>query len=320
MCRVPPGMAYNRYAGHGAFMKDLPQFLQELINSPPMHGQGVHQWMFKVARNLHAHWPAGDIVKLIVEKTAKCGRAIPLREVTAAVTQSIGCAWQPKDGNTGVEPYLPKPQSKWPKCDEGYRKFVIQEHGYGLADLFEASPMPISDSGNICETVIDHLFPGNPLLCCGLSSSHFQTKGREEWRGILSAQQLIVPSPMTSPTGHTKEGKVSAHCLENTGPRRFLVCEFDSGTADEQAALLLNLRGYAPLVMAVHSGSKSIHGWFYCAHALDKQVGDFFQYACKLGADPATWTRSQFVRMPDGTRDNGNRQSVYYLNLSPLIR
>lgn len=298
-------------------MKELPQFLQDLINSPPRHGQGVHLWMFNVSRQLHAHWPAGDIIRLIVEKTATCGRPVPLREVTAAVTNSIGCAWQPK-----YHPEIPHqtPQQKWRPRDNEYRKFVIQERGFGLADLFESSPLPISDSSNLTETIIDHLFPGNPLLCCGLSSSVFATKGREEWRGHLRRQQFIVPSPMSSPTGHTKDGRVSAHCLDNTGPRRFIVTEFDDGTPDEQAAIILHLKNYAPLVMAVHSGSKSIHGWFYCARALAKQTYDFFSYAHKLGADPATWTRSQFVRMPDGTRDNGKRQSVYYLDTTPLFR
>jgi hypothetical protein len=37
-------------------------------------------------------------------------------------------------------------------------------------------------------------------------------------------------------------------------------------------------------------------------------------HAVIFGADPATWTQSQFVRMPDGRRDNGNRQTVFYLN------
>jgi hypothetical protein len=38
------------------------------------------------------------------------------------------------------------------------------------------------------------------------------------------------------------------------------------------------------------------------------------RYAVSLGADAATWTRSQFVRMPDGLRENGNRQVVYFFN------
>jgi hypothetical protein len=34
--------------------------------------------------------------------------------------------------------------------------------------------------------------------------------------------------------------------------------------------------------------------------------------AVRLGADKATWARCQLVRIPDGTRDNGNRQRVHY--------
>ncbi len=74
--------------------------------------------------------------------------------------------------------------------------------------------------------------------------------------------QFIVPSPMMARTGLTQEGHESEHSLENTGPRRFLIIEQDSGPADEQAAVLLHLAQLAPLALAVHSGSKSIHGWF----------------------------------------------------------
>jgi hypothetical protein len=38
------------------------------------------------------------------------------------------------------------------------------------------------------------------------------------------------------------------------------------------------------------------------------------RYAVSLGADKQLWTRSQFARMPDGTRDNGNRQVVYFFH------
>ena len=44
----------------------------------------------------------------------------------------------------------------------------------------------------------------------------------------------------------------------------------------------------------------------------------FFRYAVSLGADHADMDRSQFVRMPDGRRDNGKRQVVYFLNFRPL--
>ena len=69
---------------------------------------------------------------------------------------------------------------------------------------------------------------------------------------------------MTARIGRTQDGKESAHALSITGPRRFLVIEQDGGTIDEQSAVLLHLAERAPLAVAVHSGSKSIHGWFYC--------------------------------------------------------
>jgi hypothetical protein len=116
----------------------------------------------------------------------------------------------------------------------------------------------------------------------------------------------------------TKERRESAHALSNTGPRRFLICEFDTGAPDEHAAILMHLGAFAPLVCVVHSGGKSLHGWLYVEGHPDEKVNRFFRYAVSLGADRATWTRSQFVRMPDGTRQNGWRQTVFYLNFKPL--
>jgi hypothetical protein len=70
----------------------------------------------------------------------------------------------------------------------------------------------------------------------------------------------------------------------------------------------------APLVIAIHSGSKSIHGWFRAAGQTEERLWRFMGDAVSLGADCATWTRSQFVRIPDGTRDNAKHQTVYFFN------
>jgi hypothetical protein len=84
------------------------------------------------------------------------------------------------------------------------------------------------------------------------------------------------------------------------------------GTADEQAAVLLHLAERAPLAIALHSGNKSVHGWLYAAGQPEERLRRFMTYAVGLGADAALWTRSQFVRLPDGTRENGRRQTVYF--------
>jgi hypothetical protein len=84
------------------------------------------------------------------------------------------------------------------------------------------------------------------------------------------------------------------------------------------AALLAHLSKFAPLALVVHSGGKSLHGWFPCPGVAEHHLHTFMAYACELGADPRTWTTSQFVRMPDGLRyDHGQpprRQHVCFFN------
>jgi len=291
----------------------LPQFLRDLLASPPRHGEGVHPWLFRVARQLHAHYQdTHQMYELLRAATAECGRPVSRREIEGAIASSAKCAWQP-----GGQPGAPPPLPVWPKSDPARIEAIIRDGG-GLADLWEASPYQIEEATGLAEVVIDNLFPGNPLLCCGMSQSAFDTLPRLDWRGKLTHLQFIVPSPMSAVTGVTKDGRTSKHSLDNTGPRRFLICEFDQGSTDDHAALLLHLGQFAPLVCVVHSGGKSLHGWFYVANQPDAKVEKFFRYSVALGADRATWTRSQFVRMPEGMREDGRRQTVYFLNFKPL--
>jgi hypothetical protein len=290
----------------------LPPFVQDLLATPPPAGEGVHTWLFRAARQLHAHLPAGEIVTLLENRVRDCGRHVSRKEIVDAVKNSLSVAWQPCGTGAAIQSI-----SKWPKLNEEQRAAIILDGG-GLADLWEASRIRIEDNEAHTEEIIDQLFPGNPLLCCGKSNQDFDTKPREDWQGELVGLQFIVPSPMSAVTGVTKDGKVSKHSLNNTGERRFLICEFDTGTFDEQAALLIHLAVSAPLVCVVHSGGKSLQGWFYVHGLPEQKVEKFFRYAVSLGADRATWTRSQFLRMPDGTRDGGNRQTVFFLNFRPL--
>jgi hypothetical protein len=292
--------------------RNLPAFLHDLINSTPRAGEGVHTWLFRVARQLHAHLPASDIVRLLASQVAQCGRNVPRSENVSAVQNALPYAWQPSSKAAPTQTVR-----KWPPANQEQCEAILRD-GCGLADLWEASPVRIEDSEAHTEEIVDRLFPPDALLCCGKSNSAFDTRPRESWRGELSQLALIVPSPMAAPTGLTKEGKESAHSLSNTGPRRFLVVEFDQGTADDHAALLLHLARYAPMVCALHSGGKSMHGWFLVNGQPGDKVARFFHYAVSLGADPRMWAPCQFARMPDGTRDTGKRQTVYFLSYKPL--
>lgn len=310
-------------------MNNPAPFVFGLLNNPPRSGEGLHRWLFRTARHLHGHFSEAEICNLLRAKTANCGRRVSDDEIRQAVENSRQCAsfrraasphWKPGAGASYARTHTTPPPRRWPCVDRQAQARAIQGTDQGLPDLWEASPIRLLDDEPQTEAIIDALFPGNPLLCCGWSETRFETQPREAWRGQLAQMQFIVPSPMRQRTGLNQDGKRSARCLDNTGARRFLICEFDAPEldADKQAALLLHLSEYAPLVAVVYSGGKSYHGWFYVHGHPEQQVERFFKYACKLGCDPATWTLCQSVRLPDGLRDNGKRQTVFFLNYHAL--
>jgi hypothetical protein len=284
----------------------LPQFVCDLLASPPPRGQGLNRWLYRVARVLHPYCDPAEIIELL--RAATAGEPVKHGEIERAVERSKATAWKPGQPAQSI-----KQRPTWPKVNAEQREAVIAS-GAGLVDLWEISPVRFENNESHTEEIIDAIFPGDPLLCVGRSTYDFDTRSRQEWRGKLASLQLIVPSPMTARIGRTQDRKESAHTLDATGPRRFLVIEQDRGTIDKQAAVLLHLAERAPLAVAVHSGSKSIHGWFYCVGQPEEKLRSFMQYAVSLGADRATWTPSQFVRMPDGLRDNKKRQTVYFFS------
>jgi len=231
---------------------------------------------------------------------------------------------------------LPARQSihAWPEMDHAAILSLLEGDFFNLNDLEALSPIPVKSLVDPFD-IVDCLFRSpdnpNPLLCLAKSPQTATTRRFSEWKGDLEGQSLIVPSRMTSRTGERQDGKESVRCLGNTGPRDYLVieCDFDpvkdaplfarleeSGRtlADLCTAVAGKLCEYAPLALACHSGSKSLHSWFKAEGIAEAKLRSFMEYAVSLGADKATWTRCQLVRLPAGIRDNGNRQTVHYFD------
>ena len=154
--------------------RDLPSFLHDLLAAPPQAGEGVHHWLFSVTRQLHVHLPAVEIIAVLERRVANCGRHVPRHEIVAAVQSSLACAWQPSP-----EGMRSPAARKWPAVNQEQREAIIKNGG-GLADLWELSRPRIEDNDVHTEQIVDRLFPGNPLLCCGKSNSVFDTKPRED--------------------------------------------------------------------------------------------------------------------------------------------
>jgi hypothetical protein len=247
--------------------------------------------------------------------------------------------------NDSVAPAdLSKAEPAWPKPDLSNIDAIVSA-GRGLYDLWEQSLVRYDDSNSHTEEIIDCLFPGNPLLCAGKTNYKFATRRREVWRGRLAELPLIVPNPMLAIRGKTQEGKLSEHTLEATAKRVYQVIEFDFAeydrngkptcwlelvrkwrgngieVADACSALILHLRDHlTTLACACYSGGKSVHAWF---RVFDLPAGSqhaFIYRAVRLGADYATWSESQFVRLPDGRRITGERQTTHYFDPREAVK
>jgi hypothetical protein len=86
-----------------------PQFLQTLLSSCPTAGEGVHLWLFKTARYLHAFHSPEEICEILEEKVARCGRVLESHEIPHAVKNSFKCRWIPGTG----EPIAQEQREVW---------------------------------------------------------------------------------------------------------------------------------------------------------------------------------------------------------------
>ena len=277
----------------------------------PLGGQGVHRWLLEAAHAARRGGMTPEQAATEIENRMT-RHANSRSEIADAVAKAFAGArviW------SSVPSFSKAP--KWPEANLEQLEAVAAS-GFGVCDLWERSPIRWDDNTPHTSELLGRLFGGDPWVCFG-SNSDFTT---ERLSRIIKPEQYpqIVPSPMLDKYGMTQDGRRSQHTLSNTGPRRFLVLEFDGIDRDTQAAVLLHLSERAPLTMVVDSGGKSLHGWIFVAGKTDEQLRPFFQRVCALGVDPATWSRSLFVRMPDGRRDNGNRQSVLFFNPERLTK
>ena len=259
-----------------------------LLDNAPSSGGGAHTFLARVATRTAMHWTVEQTYRWLRDYGDHCGRYMPDREINEAIAggrRFAGVANNAKDNDESAS--LPRQSPlRWPEPDHGEIERICRL-GPRLATLSAGSPSPPKDDAPRTEEIIDLLFGGgDPWLCCGVASYKFFTQRRERWRERLSDQSFIVPSAMLGKYGFTKNDEVSEPAQSAVGPRQYLVVEFDycekcrDGKQDTafaplirklavpasraRAALLAHLSRFAPLAFVVHSGGKSLHGWFPC--------------------------------------------------------
>lgn len=208
------------------------------------------------------------------------------------------------------------------RSQEEVDKVLAEQESMDVDGLKAQSP--VSEPWKMPTTeIIDRLYPDDPLLCMGESVNRFSTKPKSEFLPELAHPEAnlphLVPNPMSKLMGTTMEGKTSARCRDNAGPLGFLAVDLDDeADFDDQTRILRHLKEFLPMVMALHTGGKSLHGWFYAEECPDERLYSFKSRAALLGADTSLYRPEQAARTPNQIRDNGNPQSVWYFDDSML--
>ena len=272
--------------------KLLPWVKQKLFT---LGDDGFNNHLMGCARALGQHFNQEELREILTACGDAYTRPVETREIERVIAKAYDDS---PPGNL----------KKWPKFDPEYTEHLLTDSEVkSVKDLTKKYGIEQSDTIGI----LKGLFPGDPLVCFGEQRDKFSTKKlSEHLKDDISKKQFVVPSPMSRLTGLTQKGKESAHSLDNTGPRKYLVIEFDKRTKDEQAALIDHLAKFAPLELVEDSGKKSLHGWFDCRNETEETLKRFMDEAVRISADPAMHSKCQFARTPGATRDNGNKQSV----------
>jgi hypothetical protein len=143
-----------------AFAK-LPKWLKTALNSCPRAGEGVHFWIFRIARNLIVHMNEAEIFTLLKNKVANCGRPVSDREVLSQIRSARIYAWRPEKpdlfplgASLPDEVALRSPPPAWPEAKlETIRSIV--EGGGKLYDLAESSPIRFDYALSTGSRIID---------------------------------------------------------------------------------------------------------------------------------------------------------------------
>lgn len=271
--------------------------LMELLASHPPQGHG-HAWMFRLALHLRHYHNEETCFQLLRKCTQLWAhRAVPDSEIRTAVAKAHSA--KPTDTRSGPA---------WPTPSPSAIAHILRT----TTSLFTLTPLNIT-----AEQALRRLFHPDDLICAGVAQGQGSTQQLRDMLPLADRRQFIVPSPMTAPWGINQQGARSFRTLDNTGPRKYLVIENDAASKTDQAKILTHLASLLPLILVVDSAGKSLHGWFLTQHETQRVVRRFMRHACTLGADPHTWNKCQWVRMPGGTRYPENKparpQPILYI-------
>ena len=284
--------------------------IEEFLYRPPR--EGIHTSLFAFACHSASSGLTKEETLDLINKGLDCypARRDPdSREIECAIDDGFRKILE-GDSSEQVE------REKY--CKDEARE-IFEDTLLKEEDLVEQSPQPIPLTTS---EALSELFDTGDLVNLAVNTRITKTDYLDEWlrRDDLSKYQFMVPHPMTALHGVTKNGrKHRPRTVSNTGPRNWVVTEFDKPPIDWQPSLIYELVQIADQkpALILWSANKSYHAWWPIGDEDSEAIEAFESEASRLGADPTLFgddSRCQLVRTPLATRDNGKVQRVLYWN------
>ena len=313
-------------------MSELPQFLLSLLASPPKAGEGVHSWLYCTARQLHVHCDSESICRLLKDKVSQCGRAVPEREIRAAVKHSEASAWWPNNpdayygfGDDG-ERLAPKVvrllEAKYrpPKpavFEPDYLARIAGQMREKVNEAYLAKRSKFSCHNRSPAGFLHKLYRAGEKI---IIFTIFESQGQMVWThpgpvGDLSALDpwrqgfanvWFLAQPVDGQYHwNPREEKDSRRSGESVRAYRYAVIESD--TAEPELWLKVLVQLPLPIAAIYSSGKRSIHtliridaqtkmGWDAIVRTTLKPA------LTRLGADPGAMTAVRLSRLPNCRR------------------
>ena len=284
------------------------QRILERLTPPPVNG--VHAWTLSTARKCRNLGISRDPTEALIkafEPLLRDGRNFQFNEVENAVNKAFSTDLKAEASR--VSDSISRKQ--W----DPLMTSQIHDQAAKTPEDWRAISLPNPDKLTPKE-VLEIIMKPSPesLICVGYKNGEYGFKRiTKEFQEFKSLERLsyVIPAMMTAKTGKTQSGKTSAGAKSNTGERLFNVVDLDDPPPEEHSSILWELSKHREPALVLRTGGKGLHGWFPVAEDDDH----FWHAAVLLGADVRIYkNKAQLVRLPNGTRDNGERQEVLFIN------
>ncbi len=316
-----------------------PPWIEERLRSCPRAGQGVNTWLFSTARALAPYHSEGDLVDLLTQHSAGCGRVVTRGEILRQVQQGIrakACGqargWVPTPHSQDTDRgRIPIPISKIPFEPERLARLAAQASNSvnWRHYLHERSPYrPDIHTGvwflrklfreGEKVLVFDTMKAFRPALIATINKALQKLPlSIEDSPSGLGAWFLANPVDGNWHPNPRDGGKLSCRSEEAVTAFRYAVLESDQACTDHWLSFLTQFP--APIAAIYTSGGRSIHALLR-VDASTKAEWDAAIISLKrilkvLGADPAALSAVRLTRLPGcWRREKGGFQKLLYLN------